>query len=1057
MNFLSQTMSSESTRDETADSVAVDLAKDVVENMRSSDRTCGISSVLNQDGDQLNDHSEQCGMVMTTNCSVTYKELTCPSACPFLAPSRHFPCNLKCVKREACSAANAGRPFPNVHNMMCEACAVEACKVCSSRTQCEICHDSFEMQGSPDTCTFALDKNNKFRTMVVNMVEAYVLPVLIVLVVVAVLAVAIYILFGSTTSAHRDANLKQIVLGRRQRHLKKVHEWDLSSSKKPCQLVSLFADLHNQNILGVGFALYYNSICFIMAVSLITCAFTCVMYLSSSDISEAMPVFMHDPTWLLDSGMALNDAEPAIIVSRLRSCGQHSASDVSRALEKFATTAFVGTSILYVFLFLYSLRHARNQRKATEKFDKNSSSMSDYVLEVENLPPDVIDEADLKDWFSNELRHKVGAEIDVHGVSIAYDFKDRVKDVEAMLMRFQEGVATDLEPRALVPVASDLGSLRSLLLVEDPERPLMRKAGSKVFEDGSDWSKIALDEEVERQHDRLKVLDWFDSSTPIRSTGRAFIVFSFSKHARVVFDAFNNKDLELLHPKMQDKPVIFHRVFSEPPEIMWVNMAVTSRDMSLNLMWAAAKLIAFFAACQVFVVYPLSLYVVIPFAKASAAQGSATAVAGILMGAVNAMLGAMASNSANGIGFRRRDRMDGWFFFTSVILTLANTVLNIFTIAFQDRVHNSSSADFYMFDLNILHSTLRTGAETRTVRTVFQMLVPGQFFVGKIVEVFTSHVLSYIVTTLLLQLIYVWRPPLGFVMVVLKWLLPNAPSSTDKLDAGAAENCFRSTTIGLPNDYGTILVNSCMAFFLLAYMSPYVYYTMLAMFGWSVFFYCLCRYRHLRVESACSNSTHRLDTFYNILWGLPLSLVANAAVVWGMRSGHIMPHSNHMDKFIVQSAAVTFSLVAWMLIYYFGVQPMSRSTVTERTNESVDKVEEELLYSWYNCNPVFSLKSAYFLKDKEGHSSYKLRKHPIAHGLDPDQARHFEVGKEFLFFPTEMQDSFDKVASMSEFETVLEWLLGMMASRTEIRDKFTGHAWVAQQFGQGQIASILGQ
>ncbi|CAE8720996.1 unnamed protein product [Polarella glacialis] len=81
------------------------------------------------------------------------------------------------------------------------------------------------------------------------------------------------------------------------------------------------------------------------------------------------------------------------------------------------------------------------------------------------------------------------------------------------------------------------------------------------------------------------------------------------------------------------------------------------------------------------------------------------------------------------------------------------------------------------------------------------------------------------------------------------------------------------------------------------------------------------------------------------------------------------------------------------------------------------------LYTWLNCNPIYTLKCAYYFKDADGADMNERRKdHPLACGELDDQVRFYEVGKEYLFLhPSKMMKAMGPgLQNIWEVETWLE-------------------------------------
>lgn len=169
--------------------------------------------------------------------------------------------------------------------------------------------------------------------------------------------------------------------------------------------------------------------------------------------------------------------------------------------------------------------------------------------------------------------------------------------------------------------------------------------------------------------------------------------------------------------------------------------------------------------------------------------------------------------------------------------------------------------------------------------------------------------------------------------------------------------------VGISGDYSAMIVNPTICFCMLFFVSPYVWRTFLMMFLSMCFYYCFCRYQHLRFCKAAFYTTNRLDTMVNFLWGIPLSVIAAAWCLWGFRSGYLDPEASDSMKLGLVGAAFFASLVAWLLAYRFLLDPWSQHDADESDKSTFEDVKADMLYSWFNCNPVYALKCEYYYKD----------------------------------------------------------------------------------------------
>eukprot|EP00932_Pfiesteria_piscicida_P023231 SRR837773.9965.p1 GENE.SRR837773.9965~~SRR837773.9965.p1 ORF type:complete len:305 (+),score=22.38 SRR837773.9965:42-917(+) len=219
------------------------------------------------------------------------------------------------------------------------------------------------------------------------------------------------------------------------------------------------------------------------------------------------------------------------------------------------------------------------------------------------------------------------------------------------------------------------------------------------------------------------------------------------------------------------------------------------------------------------------------------------------------------------------------------------------------------------------------------------------------------------------------------------------------------------------------------------------------MLFWAIFYYFWLRFLHLRFCKKCFYTTNRVDNIVNYLWGIPLSVVAVACVQWGFRAkillGADVPEEEQQMRIWLKNGlcvlAFATSLALWLATYHWVIDPWNSDPHTENELECMtvqECKENNTFYSWFNCNPVFTLKCEFYWHDDAGNLKDSVRtKHPIASGEDPEKVRFFSVGKEYLFLKPDRQHMafpqfrhHGRHGDLFEFETYLEGLLAFLMS-----------------------------
>merc|ERR1712072_500797 len=127
------------------------------------------------------------------------------------------------------------------------------------------------------------------------------------------------------------------------------------------------------------------------------------------------------------------------------------------------------------------------------------------------------------------------------------------------------------------------------------------------------------------------------------------------------------------------------------------------------------------------------------------------------------------------------------------------------------------------------------------------------------------------------------------------------------------------------------------------------------MSGWALFVYCYNRWAHLRFFKTAFFTTHKLDVVVTYAWAVPLSVVAAAWAVWGLRwrVSWLMSLGSYAPLL-----AFAASAVFWIFCYSL-FQPFDHEEPEEREKVDFEEAEEDLLYTWFNVNPIYVLKCAY--------------------------------------------------------------------------------------------------
>ncbi|CAJ1420980.1 unnamed protein product, partial [Effrenium voratum] len=695
-----------------------------------------------------------------------------------------------------------------------------------------------------------------------------------------------------------------------------------------------------------------SGIVFVLVVALLTCAATWYVanrmhlqfFFSGESTARATLIKVLQQTEMPKSTI------PAVIVSPMMSCRENRPEDLAQHLKDFAFTRSCTFGILYLLLLAVSIVYLKMQKVWARKFDEHSNSMCDFVVLLTGFPPDATNEVELKQWAQDALTKCGLGHCEVEGASIGYDYSEQVEQVNDMVQRFCKSL--EIQRR--------------------------RDAGTAVFLQ-EDLELVGL--EAKRLEDRKQVSQWFSSGTAMKSTGQVFLVFKFNTFKDSVMSKYKtNKKIFEYRGKVIEASV----VKSEPPDVFWQNLQVPDDTIVKNERRALLQVVIFLCLLNV-LLYLWSREVTLPYlAAGSKASMMITMLQGSIVGIMNGVMNSRAKAAAYSVGFHRKDQADVSLFLTNFVITFCNTLFNLglmcYSVMIADKEKFLKGPNY----LDELSSASPVGEESDLAYNVYLMLIPGQFFVNSL-NGLTGPLVQYVQTVLLAKVIYVWKcfPPL--LLQLVKAGLPGAPTSLDQYGVIDAEEGLKVQEINLPADYSNLVVNPFLVFLSFFMVSTTSHKLSMFLALWAVFIYVWHRFMHLRVQSASFYSTEKLNWVVKLSWGAPLSTLASCAFAWGIRSGKIMPSSPVSHRWLALLAVYVVAILVWIAAMLF-MDPPHKENVSDDKVCSFNTCKAHWIFSWFNCNPVFTLKCLYHVDTLDSWN------HPLASGEDPKVVRFYRRG-----------------------------------------------------------------
>jgi len=399
----------------------------------------------------------------------------CPLECPIVAKLTPFACTFTCVSTGQCHYADDHSAFANPATRLCETSAVVGCQVSRELGRCLQCRSHFALNDNGTRCdwvhdTFLLDLFQKIVKLRYFWGAAL---------------IAVLLWLGYVLRSNALELWELVTLGRIHHHLCKVRKSPKVHAGSP--LFSIFENVHTKFIIGVGLPLYYNSLVFMIVISVFLLLGTCLA-LSSG----ASAVFNYS------SGVA----DASICKWALSGNIELVTQDVQGTSSSFMQRLAMVTAVLYFIVLILILVHAKCQMWHAKWFSSHYVTMKDFALQVSGLPATLTDEDEIASFLTNACG------TDVHSVSIAYDFWDREAEVEALIDRHL--MYADSKARGGYPARVGITALPG-------ERRKPARSNS-TFQD--------LMEQCSKE-DKEMVRAWFEpgSKDQIRSTGNVYAVF----------------------------------------------------------------------------------------------------------------------------------------------------------------------------------------------------------------------------------------------------------------------------------------------------------------------------------------------------------------------------------------------------------------------------------------------------------------------------------------------------------------------------------------------------
>mmetsp|Transcript_144139 Transcript_144139/g.461453 ORF Transcript_144139/g.461453 Transcript_144139/m.461453 type:complete len:1008 (+) Transcript_144139:49-3072(+) len=866
-----------------------------------------------------------CSRLIMTNCSSRLDMLRlCPDECPFLDGSSYSMCGAACVRAEQCGQYRRAFAFANNASQQCERCPSFGCSRCAalpedpSSLKCLECHRGFYLSFDGRSCSYNVDfVLGTFYTVAVILL-------------VACLGASVALLVICNKNAepltrgieHRNRCLPHLVETApcTSRHTAEAEV--IFHSRSPLYPVTI--DVHGQNVVGVGLALYYNHLVFVAVVAAV-----CWAILKFADD------FLGLYQWsVLD-------------------CGYGSGFDVDHIMTAYSRRRAVMALLCWAAVLPASIIFARCQAAAERTFDNVHTLMEDYTLALHGLPDSAVDPGEIQDFVERLL----GTAIE--GVSIAYDYRHCREEIRRLLDEHLVQRDNSFEAALGVPRAGFRSRPR-----ERPHMPVVIEneelaAESLEIENsllGNAGGGGGASSGGPRQQPR-------ELLNSLRGTGEAFVVMKREEDVERFFALWDqtglpragsffalnsggspgsspsrrisalDADLRLFRGV---HPLELREVSSEPTSVVWDNMGVSEPALVRRVVVGVATFMVLAMAFNYLLYMPYFRYVL---AYARHAGQAPTALQTSGLGVVVSLGNTLVANAiwigVPRLGFQRKDQADIVTFFLRWVIVLLNTLMLVVLTALKLSAVGGPEEGVLSGADAALDRSEELGREAVLANSIFVLFLTGSFTVSYICF-WISYPLTY------------WQAVLPI----------RAGFFGDAMSARSCERLMEPMEIWLPWDYASHIQLTCCVFVPLFLAEPpsisATRRLCAVLFAWCGVMYCAQRVVHLRFSKETFFSTGRLDKAVLVAWAVPVGQLAMAAVFWAARALELRP----AGKTVACVVAFLGSCVLYWWLLYHALEHQKVITILHtKKKEPYQKALARLRYSYFNTNPVHVLLS----------------------------------------------------------------------------------------------------
>eukprot|EP00435_Cladocopium_sp_Y103_P036526 s2631_g9.t1 len=613
-------------------------------------------------------------------------------------------------------------------------------------------------------------------------------------------------------------------------------------------LFSICENLHTKFVIGIGLPLYYNSLVFLLILTVLL-FFSTHLALDSdsqslfnySGVSSNMVQVLNVPIYPSAEGAPHFECQ---------TCYHNRRAEYRTALFLW----FASLAIMLVHAW-FQLKHARwfESQHLTMKDGQPQTKRGDFALVLSGLPPHVTDEKMLAECISRQI----GREL----ISVLYGSDDVRTFVQCRSATMSLLAGTRWRHFWIdIWLIATLSSAATLMLGYVPGR---RGAGNRRcwvrWYCSATWSRTGSGSKTGSGLDHP---ERFRAQAAVKTPHGPLKFVGSGSFAWAVFSSHRDRD-EALHKMLaleKDRrgihwrdadgtchPLDFGIPRCEPTNVRWDHLGLGLCSRRCRFLGALFIWFLSAAALALFIYVPYAEYVTGFLNEAGKfPQGFMMGLLGFLIGLTWWAMCMMIGTCVNIAGFQTIEDENLFIFIFFTIFCVAASAFNVYLTWYytQDLWQHHTSSWFE----SVEGSLLKTGGPVTTLRDlrmlgkeidlgfrVFQVLVPGVLFTPCLLSPLNNFLIPYFRESALLV------------------LFGQGKSGRE------AERFLEPLPIGLAWDYQGHVTLPCCCCLTLFIMSPSMWWAQAYLCIWAFFFYLFQRFMHLRVCKKMYCTSNKLE------------------------------------------------------------------------------------------------------------------------------------------------------------------------------------------------------